>query len=712
MKVEYTYNDLNAFGSSPVFSYSYHKQMTDGGYGVNVFTGSPSTPGITNQGSCVLYGDVIEDRLNMSNASRSRSKYYFKFPTEAVPVMSGVPFPKMGNLNSKFISGMPYKTELFEYNEINHVFDLKRVEESELQPVNSLTDYIQNVQSAWTHPNIPYGDYLVWPGNDPFSANTYPAMNVSVGDYTYKLYRDTYLPMEKTSRSFATTGEFVETENFQYDTQNGNIKVVQKENSNGDLIETRIKYKNDYLIFSNSQDQWNLMLSDLLAGLPVEVSVFVKKKNEPDFKLANSTLYKYEHNNVKAVYKVNLSGISANFVESNNTQSGFVSDARYSLEYEVLSFDSKYNPITVKDKSRTVSYIYDDQQEDVIAKVDNSSAANIAYTSFEYSDFGGWIVQGSGLTSSQAFSGSSSFQLSAVNSILKQSLLSGNYVVSYWSRNGSVLVNGSAGNSSIVNGGWTLFEHILTNVTSVQISGSANIDELRLCPKDAQMTTFTYKELVGIVSQNDFNNIINYFEYDGFGRLKLIRDGYGRIIKLFCYNYAGQLADCSIPVLYYNTPQSQTFTKNNCGTCSQGSQVLYTVAGNTYSSPVSVEEANQLALNDIASNGQNYANTNGTCTSLNTVYYTNNTTQANYTATYTSRTTGQVFAFPVPANGSGVLGCLPTDSYNVTIAAPGGVLPQLLFTHSCRFSISGLSATFYKVSIPACSSLTMDYDLY
>jgi Family of unknown function (DUF5977) len=84
---------------------------------------------------------------------------------------------------------------------------------------------------------------------------------------------------------------------------------------------------------------------------------------------------------------------------------------------------------------------------------------------------------------------------------------------------------------------------------------------------------------------------------------------------------SGQIAgiglDVFIPVpptVYYNVEQSQIFQKNNCVSGYTGSNVNYIVAANTYSSLISQDDANNKALNDIALNGQNYANTHGTCT--------------------------------------------------------------------------------------------------
>lgn len=61
------------------------------------------------------------------------------------------------------------------------------------------------------------------------------------------------------------------------------------------------------------------------------------------------------------------------------------------------------------------------------------------------------------------------------------------------------------------------------------------------------MTTSTYEPLIGMTSQCDVNNDITYYEYDELGRLKLIKDHGRRVLKKYCYNYAGQVENCSLP---------------------------------------------------------------------------------------------------------------------------------------------------------------------
>lgn len=51
------------------------------------------------------------------------------------------------------------------------------------------------------------------------------------------------------------------------------------------------------------------------------------------------------------------------------------------------------------------------------------------------------------------------------------------------------------------------------------------------------MTTYTYEPLIGIITQSDINNRINYYEYDAMGRLMLVRDTDGNVVKTLTYYY-------------------------------------------------------------------------------------------------------------------------------------------------------------------------------
>ncbi|WP_345987737.1 DUF5977 domain-containing protein [Chryseobacterium sp. Chry.R1] len=73
----------------------------------------------------------------------------------------------------------------------------------------------------------------------------------------------------------------------------------------------------------------------------------------------------------------------------------------------------------------------------------------------------------------------------------------------------------------------------------------------------------------------------------------------------------------SYDLYYYNVEQKQGFIKNNCPAGTSADLYTYIVPANTYTSEVSIADANQKALNDISTNGQNTANANAICLFFN-----------------------------------------------------------------------------------------------
>jgi len=203
---------------------------------------------------------------------------------------------------------------------------------------------------------------------------------------------------------------------------------------------------------------------------------------------------------------------------------------------EAITFNQYSNKgfVIQQAKSNDVqqSIIWDHNQQMPTAQVIGSSIDKTAYTSFEADGLGGWTMNSGvvfvpdGITGTKSISGG-----------VNKTVPAGNYVVGVWSKS-NTWINGQLQTQTPLKvlGTWRYFELLLTNVTSINISGD-NIDEVRLYPQGAQMTTYTYDPLIGLTSQCDANNLITYYEYDGFGRLKTVRDENKNIIKTLDYQY-------------------------------------------------------------------------------------------------------------------------------------------------------------------------------
>jgi YD repeat-containing protein len=211
-------------------------------------------------------------------------------------------------------------------------------------------------------------------------------------------------------------------------------------------------------------------------------------------------------------------------------------------------YDTRGNILEMqKTNDAKQSYIWDYQNMYPIAEVANAAQNQIAYTSFEADGNGNWII--SDVTRSTEYAtGNRSYILNSSNYLAYYFASGGiNFTLSYWSKDGQVNMSGVTLVSTITGAtknGWTYYEHTITastgNTITLTASAAKTIDELRLYPSTALMTTYTHAPLVGMTSQCSQNNTITYFTYDAFNRLKTIRDADGNIIKTYEYQFQGQ----------------------------------------------------------------------------------------------------------------------------------------------------------------------------
>ncbi len=66
---------------------------------------------------------------------------------------------------------------------------------------------------------------------------------------------------------------------------------------------------------------------------------------------------------------------------------------------------------------------------------------------------------------------------------------------------------------------------------------SSAVNSLKSGLPNAQVTSYTYEPLIGILTQTDSRGVTTYYEYDDFNRLKAIKDNNGKLLKSFDYNY-------------------------------------------------------------------------------------------------------------------------------------------------------------------------------
>jgi hypothetical protein len=215
------------------------------------------------------------------------------------------------------------------------------------------------------------------------------------------------------------------------------------------------------------------------------------------------------------------------------------------MRMQFHAYDNIGNLLSVsKDGGPKNAYLWGYQQQLPTAECRNADVSQIAYTSFESEANGNWNgVTAGNIVSTYSITGRMAYSQSGF-SLTRTGMTSGNaYIVSYWTRNASAYTVTGTQSGYPLKGrsvdGWTYYEHLVSGVTTITISGSGYIDELRAYPQTAQMSTYTYDPEIGKTSQCDINNIITYYEYDAFQRLYLVRDLDRNIVKKLVYDYYG-----------------------------------------------------------------------------------------------------------------------------------------------------------------------------
>jgi YD repeat-containing protein len=320
---------------------------------------------------------------------------------------------------------------------------------------------------------------------------------------------------------------------YEYDTTYLVPKKVITTDAEGNKTEVRTTYNFDYLNAnapSGSQQYAMTKLHNDHVVVPVEQITVRQKAGTNESMVLSGSLTQFTiDGKPRPNRKYSLLSESpvalTNYVPLSVTSGNMNYDQRYRLMQTVDNYDAKLNPITVTDNiaKLTKSVVLDSygrpiaEVSNAVRSLDPGRTNQVFHTSFE--DSASRVPNGSAKSGKYVNAGNYSLTLSNFEL--------GDYRLSYWQ---------SADNGAT----WTQQKQTITvgnNTNTFSINSTGWIDEVRLMPLDARMTTCTYDDLGHKSSETDANGVTTYYEYDGFGRLTRVLDNDRNLLKEYFFGY-------------------------------------------------------------------------------------------------------------------------------------------------------------------------------
>jgi YD repeat-containing protein len=198
------------------------------------------------------------------------------------------------------------------------------------------------------------------------------------------------------------------------------------------------------------------------------------------------------------------------------------------------------------------SYLWGYEETKPLAEVKNAPYQAIAFTSFE-EEAAGRFSYNPAPNQHRVLGGRTgrwAYRLNGGWGVSRDSLAADDYELMFWAQSATRPTVGH--NGTILNeqrvaqapNGWYQYRLRLRFASTgyvtldVATGDSMLIDEVRLHPAGAQMTSYTYDLLAGETSQTDPSGRTITYEYDALGRLVRTRDEQGRLLSQQEYHYA------------------------------------------------------------------------------------------------------------------------------------------------------------------------------
>lgn len=532
-------------------------------YGVHFYVKTNPITAINYYGGSPVFYDKVTAFNGYPGANAGKTEYTFDYmPDSAYAQPDAFKYWNFST-DKSWARGLPLTTKVYKYE--NGAYTLIK------QTANTYTEIGRNAvkvgylceQKALFNNTTHQGhlDYLVTVGATPMVLTYFDYMDIVLSYGVKKLV--------KTEETDYANGTITQKKEWAYEGNGHMYPTLERSyNSDASITYTYTRYPQDKAaitgLSTTASTAIDGMVTANILATPIETEEVkngvTQLKNRTEFKNWNAGKYYPEYRSQQ---------IRQNAMEQ---------------RVQYTAYDERGNVTGLtKPGDAGVAYIWDYNKNYVVAQAINAIPAEVAFTSFEPECAGNWTITSTARVTT-AFTGTAAYNLTSGN-ITRTALTSGKaYIVSYWSQNGaSMQVNSTAGTALVTRPGWTLYEHKVT-ATSITVSGSGIIDELKLYPADAQMTGYTHSPLIGITAVDKSNGNIEWYRYDNAGRLKSIVNQDNYIVKQLSYQVQNS---AGVPAGWQAVNSAPNWLPNSQLRCKPNSTTGEQQAGYTDQNPYS-----------------------------------------------------------------------------------------------------------------------------
>ncbi len=221
---------------------------------------------------------------------------------------------------------------------------------------------------------------------------------------------------------------------------------------------------------------------------------------------------------IKYDYKIFNDNDTVPLLYSINTRFNSSDDSVREITYE--KYKNKLPAqVNIRNSSLRNVYLWSPTSKKLVAFIKNAQADKVFYESFEENPAGVSFVN-NGIN--MAKTGTKVLQGSSYTFPADTITPAPEIMMSYWYFDGTK---------------WNFNEEDFATQINPPGGNCQYIDEIRVFPKGAEMTTYSYDGFGYLINAADQNGLSTYYEYDEAGRLIVVRDYNKNIIKHFEYNY-------------------------------------------------------------------------------------------------------------------------------------------------------------------------------